>query len=314
MAEDTIGGSLRSFLFAGFILITGVLLCLGLAHNWSGTSLSRNEIRDCSGTYEVLALSFASGKYAKGRMVYGSGAERVPLEFVFFVVLGESRTILVDTGSEDKSLLGAFEARNLRPPILLLEQIGIHREEITDILLTHAHWDHIGCISQFPNARIWIQTREFDHVCSLLSDGREAFINGYRAVDASALVEIKKQGRVVLIKGDREILPCLWALAVENGHTPGSQFVAIKTKAGIVVLGGDNAYLYENIDKEIPIGATLNRKNSKRAIRRMLNVASFPDLVIPGHDPEVFERYPCPRPFVACLAGCEDLHLRLSSK
>ena len=283
-----------------FMLVSGFVL-----HGACTPNPGKN-ISDCNRTYKIFALSYASGTYSKRNMVYGSKNERSPLEFVFFVVRGDSRTILVDTGSENQALLKAFEARSPRSPLRLLGQLGIRPEHVTDILLSHAHWDHVGCVSKFPGARVWIQAREFHHVRSLHFDKKKQFINGYSAMDAAALEELKKKNRLDLIKGDREILPCFWAFVVKDGHTPGSQFVAINTKDGVFVLGSDNVYLYENIEKQISIGDTISRKNNRRSIRRMLRLASLPEFVIPGHDPGIFLRFSCPMEHIACLAGCDE--------
>ena len=74
-------------------------------------------------------------------------------------------------------------------------------------------------------------------------------------------------------------------------HTFQSQYVSVETKAGKVVLASDNMYLYENMDKHVPIAATLDADSNLRAQDRMKQMAASPRLVIPGHDPAVFERF-----------------------
>jgi glyoxylase-like metal-dependent hydrolase (beta-lactamase superfamily II) len=109
---------------------------------------------------------------------------------------------------------------------------------------------------------------------------------------------LKDVGRVRLIEGDaKEILP---GISVFTGgkHTYASQYVGVQTSAGTVVLASDNAYLYENLKKRLPIAQTLDVDANVKAQERMLKMAATPALVIPGHDPDVFVRFPAVAPGV----------------
>ena len=59
-----------------------------------------------------------------------------------------------------------------------------------------------------------------------------------------------------------------------------------------MVLASDNMYLYENLDKHVPIAATLDAESNLRAQDRMKQLASKPEFIIPGHDPAVMKRFP----------------------
>ena len=116
-----------------------------------------------------------------------------------------------------------------------------------------------------------------------------------------ALVSLNKQGRVHLVDGDaKEILP---GVTVYTGgkHTFESQYVGVNTRAGLMVIASDNLYLYENLDKHLPIAQTLDAKSNLAAQDRMKTLASSARLIIPGHDPEVFVRFPKPGNGVARL-------------
>ena len=60
----------------------------------------------------------------------------------------------------------------------------------------------------------------------------------------------------------------------------------------VAVLASDNMYLYENLDARAPIAQTLDAASNLRAQDRMKSLASEPRLVVPGHDPAVFTRFP----------------------
>ena len=42
-------------------------------------------------------------------------------------------------------------------PLRMLAELGVTPEAVTDIVISHAHFDHMGSIGKFPQARIWIQ-------------------------------------------------------------------------------------------------------------------------------------------------------------
>ena len=88
----------------------------------------------------------------------------------------------------------------------------------------------------------------------------------------------------------KEILPGI-ACYIGGKHTYQSQYVSVSTAKGTAVLASDNMYLYENLDKHMPIAATLDADSNLRALDRMKQIASSPRLIIPGHDPTVFTRF-----------------------
>jgi len=75
----------------------------------------------------------------------------------------------------------------------------------------------------------------------------------------------------------------------------------VNTSKGIVILASDNVYLYENIEKGLPIAATFDAESNVRAQGRMKKLAASPDLIIPGHDPAVFVKFPKPGDGVALI-------------
>jgi hypothetical protein len=98
----------------------------------------------------------------------------------------------------------------------------------------------------------------------------------------------------MLVDGDgKEIIP---GIHVYTGgkHTFASQLATVNTASGTVVIASDNMYLYENMARHIAIAQTLDRESNLRTQDRMKTLASNPRLIIPGHDPDVFVRFPEP--------------------
>ena len=113
------------------------------------------------------------------------------------------------------------------------------------------------------------------------------------------LAKLKAAGRVQLIPGDStEIIP---GITVFTGgkHTFASEFATVRTalaggRVGTAVLASDNAYLYENLEGHRPITQSLDTLSNLRAQDRMSRLASEPRLIVPGHDVDVFVRFPKP--------------------
>lgn len=242
--------------------------------------------------YTVHAVRFASAPYDVKNLVAGATAGRsIDIAFTIWVVRGGGKTILVDAGFyRDKFIQQWKPVGYSKPSDALTAQLGIKPEDVTDIIVTHSHWDHMDGIDLFPRAKIWIQKEEYAHY--ITDTGTRANTGGVDVLDAPMLFKLNADGRVNLVDGDaKEILP---GVSVYTGgkHTFASQFVGVSTTAGTVVLASDNAYLYENLENKLAIAQTLDATSNLAAQARMLQLAVSPKYVIPGHDPDVFKRFP----------------------
>ena len=153
------------------------------------------------------------------------------------------------------------------------------------------HWDHADGMDLFPKARIWIQKDEYTYYTGEAWQQSRTH-GGIDPDDVLTLVKLNTEGRVALVNGDdQEIIPGI-SCYIGGKHTFQSQYVGVNAKAGKVVLASDNMYLYENLEKHVPIAATLDAGSNLRAQDRMKQMAANPRLVVPGHDPAVFEKFP----------------------
>jgi glyoxylase-like metal-dependent hydrolase (beta-lactamase superfamily II) len=258
-----------------------------------------------SSRYDVFAVRFAHVPYPLSSLV--AGAERGPQVDIAFTVwplrdTTSSRIVLVDAGFYRDKFIQSWKPQDfVRPSDALATGLGIAREKVTDIIVTHSHWDHADGVDLFPNATIWIQKEEYEHY---VGPGGEVLARGgVDADDATMFAGLKEAGRVRLIDGDnKEILP---GIRVYTGgkHTFASQFVGVATADGTVVIASDNAYLYKNLDEKRAIAQTLDASSNLAAQTRMLEIAGSPARVIPGHDPAVFSRFPSVAPNVVRIAG-----------
>ena len=215
---------------------------------------------------------------------------------IWLVRRPDGRNVLVDAGFHREKFIARWKPADYRKPSDAVRAAGLQPEDITDIIVSHVHWDHADGVDLFPRARVWIQRAEYEHHIDSAGRARDRAIDAFDAVLFDQLMDA---GRVRLIEGDaQEVLP---GLTVYTGgkHTFASQYVGVETPAGVVVLASDNAYLYENLLTRTPIAQTLDAASNRRAQERMFELAGSPRLVVPGHDAEVFLRFPTPGKGVA---------------
>jgi glyoxylase-like metal-dependent hydrolase (beta-lactamase superfamily II) len=205
-----------------------------------------------------------------------------------FYVKTDDGFLLIDTSfdMEDAKVLGAEDAVKREypdeDPMHALKSVGIEPQNVTRIILSHAHFDHVGYIDHFPKAKIYFHQKEFDWVMDLPS-----WAVGYGPFSTNKIKKVKDQ--LVLIDQDEyEVLPGINAIYV-GGHSAGSLAVTVNTKVGKVCICGDNCFLYKNIEEKLPIGLTNNLYESIAFIEKLPELG---DILIPGHDPQFFERFP----------------------
>ena len=162
----------------------------------------------------------------------------------------------------------------------LLARIGADASKIETVVIETTCFDHAGGIDAFPDATFVIQEAEFDAIPTTYSN----------AVDNEKIKQLKEEGRLKIIDGEEELAPGITAYFM-GGHTHGSQFLSVNTVDGLVVLAGDGLYTYENLEHDVE--SPYRQGNQKEAYERIRAVLGESDeLLVPGHDMEVFRRFP----------------------
>ena len=244
-------------------------------------------------SYEVYAIRYASIPFRVSGLIAGADtSRRLDIAMTIWLMKGpDGRIVLLDAGFKRDDLIQRWKPADYITPAAALERFGVRREAVTDIIISHVHWDHLDGADLFPNARIWIQKEEYEH--HIDSTGKR-LANAIDTADATMLHNMKLAGRVNLVDGDaREIIPGI-TVYIGGKHTFQSQYAGVNTTSGIVVLASDNMYLYENLEKHVPISQTLDAASNLAAQERMTRIAASPRLIVPGHDPAVFVRFPLP--------------------
>jgi glyoxylase-like metal-dependent hydrolase (beta-lactamase superfamily II) len=243
--------------------------------------------------YEIYAIRYATipGFPVAGLVEGADRSRKLDIAMLVWLVRGNGRNILVDSGFYRDQFFKQWTVADFVKPSEAVQRAGVKPEEITDVIITHMHWDHADGMDLFPKARIWLQKDELEYYAGSAWQSPRTH-GGIDPDDVLAVVKLNMQGRVGLVNGDaREILPGITCYT-GGKHTYASQFVGVNTEAGTVVLASDNMYLYENLEKHVPIAATLDRESNLRAQDRMKQLAASPNLIIPGHDPAVMTKFP----------------------
>lgn len=243
---------------------------------------------------EIYAVRYGTirGFPLRGLLPDAPPGERLDIAMSVWLVRAGDRIVLVDTGFFRDEWFDRFDVSGYERPDQALARFGVPAEAVTDIVVTHAHWDHMGGLELFPNATAWIQREEFVYYTGDAWQP-EATHGGIDAADIQHLVARNVQGLVRFVEGDGvEVIP---GLTVFTGarHTYASQYLLVDGDEP-VVLASDNVYLYRGLE-EGRASATFtpgDREGNVAAGRRMISLAGSADRVVPGHDPGVFLRYP----------------------
>ena len=153
------------------------------------------------------------------------------------LIIDAQRKILVDTGMgnwHDRKFIDRF---NLEKPDFdfneALAAFEISTDDITDVIVTHLHFDHAGGLASkrgtqikptFPNASLWLQTKQWQWAQNPSPKDRGSFMDTYLEI-------IRNCPKLNLLNGSGDITPNVSVLPFD-GHSPAMQTVIIKSDSG----------------------------------------------------------------------------------
>jgi glyoxylase-like metal-dependent hydrolase (beta-lactamase superfamily II) len=269
------------------VLFLAAYLCVAILPLKSATPMP---------AYSIQALRYATipGFPVSGLVMGAPKNEKLDIAMVIWLIRGGGHNVLFDSGFHREKWFKEFTVKDFLRPDELVKLAGLQPGEITDIVISHAHWDHLGGIDLFPKAIIWIQKDEFRYYTgeAWQAGGDHG---GIDPEDVQELVRLNTEGRLRLVDGDnQEILPGIRAFTGAR-HTYASQYLRVDAADGKpLVLASDNCYLYRNLTDHAA-SATFTEADHAANIAaqsRMIELAGSLDRVVPGHDPAQFERYP----------------------
>jgi N-acyl homoserine lactone hydrolase len=212
---------------------------------------------------KISALIYGKSIYPSELLNVNDGTKTKTILWMFYLIQTSNQNILVDTGFMDKKYISSFQITEYKSPTLLVRNAGIDPMQITDIILTHSHFDHIGSAHYFPNARIYINTKELDVFRN--SDGFKQFEKVFEVRDF--------RNQIVRVDVNYYFSPEI-SVFFSGGHTIGSQFVQIKTSNREFVITGDECYFARECINGIGLTekAVYSISNNKKFIDRLAEI------------------------------------------
>ena len=246
-----------------------------------------------SPSYSIQAIRYASAPDDVANLVVGAPKEKITLAMVIWLIRGGGRSILFDSGYHRDTFLKDFPSTEYIRPDEAVKLAGVQPDQITDVVISHAHWDHLGGIDLFTKATVWIQKEEFRYYTgeAWQPGGNHG---GIDPADVQELVKLNTEGRVRFVDGDNvEIFPGIQAYTGGH-HTYASQYLRVDGNPPFV-LASDNVYLYRNLAEHrasATFAKTDEAANIQNQVRMVQLAGGSPDRVIPGHDLAQFGKYP----------------------
>lgn len=242
--------------------------------------------------YEVYAIRYAecTVRTRSDSFIFDEKHD-VPhdLDYFIWVIRNEQRTILVDTGFDSHE-----GARRDRPifiePAQALADIGIAPQSIDTAIITHLHYDHAGGLEQFPNAHFHLQEAEMVYATGPCMC-HPVLQKPFTADHVCNMVRRVYDGKVAFHDGDAEVAPGVSVHKV-GGHSRGLQAVRVETANGPLVLASDAAHFYENFETRNPFPLVVDVEDMLKGFELLTKLAGERQLVVPGHDPLVRQRFP----------------------
>lgn len=219
---------------------------------------------------------------------------RIQLAMRALLIEGEGRKIIVDCGSGDKGGEKFKEMFNLAPEKenveLALASRGIKPEEITDVILTHLHFDHAGASTKkkqdgtytatFPNATYYIQEKNLQLAQKPNPRERVSYI---KEIFEALLVENKLK----LVRGNAELFPGI-SVFVSQGHTEAQQHPVITDGKTTLFYGGDLIPTKTHVPLPWVMGYDLHPLTMIEEKKVVLSLCEKTDLILFfEHDPFV---------------------------
>lgn len=243
-------------------------------------------------TWEVHAIKYAdrNARTRADSFIFDDNHDAPhSMDYFMWLLRRGDEVILVDTGYDDTE--AASRDRPIRlNPTEALAPFGLRAEDITQVIVTHLHYDHAGGLHLFPNAALHLQAAEMAFAtgpCMCHDTLRMPFT----ADHVCEAVRRLYSGRVVFYEGDGEVAEGVTVHCI-GGHSRGLQAVRVLTEAGWLVLASDAAHFYENFEARKPFPIVVDLQDMLDGFETLYRLAPNPELIVPGHDPLVRQYFP----------------------
>jgi len=217
---------------------------------------------------------------------------RIEMAMKILLILYEDRKILVDVGAGNKFAAKQKEIYaldyNQHSLLSSLRRLDLHPELITDVVLTHCHFDHVGGATEyagnelkltFPNAVHYVQKSHWDWALRPSEKDRASFL--------CENLEPLKQAKLKILLGECELFPG-FHLLISNGHTVGMEMIKIQDTSKTLFYCSDLMPTAAHVPLPYIMGYDLYPLTTLEEKRRFLTQACEENWIIAlEHDAEV---------------------------
>lgn len=275
----------------GLAIVCGTLL--------AGTSLHAQDLK-------LYAFSSGALTLGKGALVNGAPMDPpIQIPVGFYVVKHPKGNVLFDTGNNDRIITdpgywgAAFTSLKPvnTPDVAIdtqLQKIGLTPDDITYVVASHLHLDHGGNVGKFLKSIIVVQKTEIQNAFWPEPGTGGPYMVGDVMPLRSPNTDNPNAVKMIQLNGDLDLFGD-GTLVVKRwvAHTPGSQMMTVRLKnTGMIILTGDNVYMRENVEKNVPpsISLVYSTPGSFTAFEWIrLMMATQNANYFTAHDPDAFK-------------------------
>lgn len=183
------------------------------------------------------------------------------------IIVKGGSVVLIDTGFGNKQYPSFFEPFNLNGDYKLnaqLNEIGLSTNDITDVVLTHLHYDHCGgcllhengnTVAAFPKAKLWISSAQWQNAQNPEEAEKESYLDeNIQPLSNFYPIQLVDEGAY---------LPGIW-FKIANGHTKGQIIPLIKLGEQNLLFGADLFPSSAHLDPDVNMAYDMDQSIAKQ--------------------------------------------------
>ncbi|MCD6346735.1 MAG: MBL fold metallo-hydrolase [Bacteroidales bacterium] len=227
------------------------------------------------------------------KLIHPDANNLIPLALRSLVIETDGRVILIDNGIGDKQNKKFMNRLGIYGGVGLIEGLascGLNPGDITDMILTHLHFDHCGggirqdkkgnYLPVFPNAKYWVSREQWDNAMDPNPREADSFL-------AENILPMKESGVLKLIEEEGSFCSGV-ELRIVHGHTPGQLIPVINLGKKKLLFGADlfptraHVPVKYNMAYDLEVLKTMNEKEDY-----LSDIADQPTAILFEHDVDV---------------------------